>query len=71
MEVDGEGPGGEDVGGEGAGGEKEPSSCGICLLLASTAIRLLAQVTLLKFFARFRGGELGCSDWPSCGDGTS
>ncbi len=39
--------------------------------LASTAIRLLAQVTSLKFFARFRGGEIGCSDWPSCGDGTS
>jgi hypothetical protein len=44
------------------GGEKQPSSCRICLFLASTAARLLAQVTLLKVFAHFLGGGAGCGD---------
>ncbi len=50
--------GGDDV----EGGEKQPSSCGICLFLASTAARLLARVASLKVFARFLGGGAGCGD---------
>ncbi len=45
------------LGGDGGeGGEKQLSSCSICLFLASTAARLLAQVASLKVFARFLGG---------------
>ncbi len=49
-------------GDDGEGGEKQPLICGICLFLASTAARLLAQVTSLKVFARFLGGGAGCGD---------
>ncbi len=44
------------------GGEEQPSICGICLFLASTAARLLARVASLKVFARFLGGGAGCGD---------
>jgi hypothetical protein len=46
----------------GDGGEEQPSICGICLFLASTAARLLARVASLKVFARFLGGGAGCGD---------
>ncbi len=46
----------------GEGGEEQPSICGICLFLASTAARLLARVASLKVFARFLGGGAGCGD---------
>ncbi len=51
------------LGGDGGeGGEKQPSSCGICLFLASTAARLLARVSSLKVFASFLCGGAGCGD---------
>jgi hypothetical protein len=49
-------------GDDGEGGEEQPSICGICLFLASTAARLLARVASLKVFARFLGGGAGCGD---------
>jgi hypothetical protein len=42
------------LGGDGGeGGELQPSSCGVCLLLASTAARLLTRVASLYVFAFF------------------
>ncbi len=55
----------------GEGGEMQPSSCGICLLLASTAARLLARVTSLYIFALFLGGGAGCGDSDADGDDAS
>ncbi len=52
---------GAGCGGE-MGGERHPSSCGICLLLARTAARLLDRVASLTVFARLRGGGAGCGD---------
>ncbi len=49
-------------GDDGEGGEEQPSICGICLFLASTAARLLARVASLKVFACFLGGGAGCGD---------
>jgi hypothetical protein len=48
--------------GDDVGGEQHPSSCGIGLFLAETVARLLARVTSLAVFTRFRGGGAGCSD---------
>jgi hypothetical protein len=57
------------LGGDGGeGGEIQPSSCGICLLLASTAARLLARVASLYVFALFLGGGSGCGDGDADGD---
>ncbi len=39
-------------GDDGEDGEEQPSICGICLFLASTAARLLARVASPKVFAR-------------------
>ncbi len=65
--------GGDDGGGGdgGEGGEMQPSSCGICLLLASTAARLLARVASLYVFALFLGGGAGCGDGDADGDDAS
>jgi hypothetical protein len=52
----------------GKGGEIQPSSCGICLLLASTAARLLARVASMYVFALFLGGGAGCGDGDVGGD---
>jgi hypothetical protein len=49
------------------GGEKQPSSCGICLFLASATARLLAWVTSLMVLACFRGSGAGCSNRSSSG----
>ncbi len=62
---------GGDDGDGGEGGEMQPLSCGICLLLASTAARLLARVASLNVFALFLGGGAGCGDGDAGGDDTS
>jgi hypothetical protein len=64
------GLGGDDSDG-GKGGERQPSSCGICLLLASTAARLLARVASLYVFALFLGGGAGCGDGDAGGNDAS
>ncbi len=48
------------------GGEKQPSSCGICLFLASTT-RLLAWVASLMVLAPFCGSSAGSGNWVSSG----
>jgi hypothetical protein len=59
---------GGDDGDGGECGEMQPSSCGICLLLASTAARLLVRVASLYVFALFLGGGAGCGDGDADGD---
>jgi hypothetical protein len=57
------------------GGEKQPSTCGICRLLASIEARLLARVSSLYVLARFRSGAADGGDRAgssqSCGNGDS
>jgi hypothetical protein len=53
--VDGDG-GSEGEGGGGDGGEQHPSTCGICLFLDKTAVRLLARVASLSVLTLFLGG---------------
>ncbi len=49
----------EDGGSRGEGGEQHPLSCGICLFLDKTAVRLLARVASLSVLTLFLGGGAG------------
>jgi hypothetical protein len=59
-----EGMADEGMAGDGAGGgngNEQPSSWGVCLLLATTEALLLARMASLNVFTLFHGSGSGCT----------